>query len=155
MNWACTCFLLIVSSLCDFTMRKIPNIVTFPFMILGLYWVDFPFSKESYIRIMGCICLFCFGSLRLMGLGDLKLIMAVLCMRGIQESMMMTVTGILFLFIYILFEDYTEVIHTYKNLYQSFLYGIPVRVQSKKTYPFAVFLCMAYFFLQIFWGIRL
>ena len=67
----------------DAKYRRVPNYITFPAMVIGLLLAGFPFTKESYIRLFALLIIFLLGQNRLMGMGDLKMIMAVAALRGI------------------------------------------------------------------------
>lgn len=144
-----TYILLGLASYYDLKIRRIPNKLTFFCMILGLMFSKFPYTEESHIRVIGCIVLFLLGSFRLMGLGDIKLCMAVMCLRGIQETVWMMAGGIVLLFLYCIWKEPKGIKSSFEGIYQFFRYRIPIQIRSQETYPFAVFLGIAYTVLSI------
>ncbi len=135
---------LIYAAYSDVKERKIPNKLTFPIMGIGLLLSGFPFRTEAYIRIAGWLVLYMVGRVRLMGMGDLKLCMAVLCMRGIHDTWVMFVSGLLLITCYCFITDRQNTIYAFKNAYNIFFNHGKLVVQSTKRYPFAVFLAIGY-----------
>lgn len=139
-----TLIMLLISSITDFKYRKVFNEITFSAMILGLLFNGFPLSACSYYRLLWMLIFFLMGSLGIMGMGDLKLCMAVIAMRGIEEASMMLLFGIFFLFLYCLFDDRKNTLFMIKDTYNTIFYHTPVIKRSDKKYPFAVFLSFGY-----------
>lgn len=143
-------FLLSVSAYLDIRYRKVPNVLTFPSICIGLFLCGFPFSKESYIRIAWCVLLFLLGSFRLMGMGDLKLCMAVLALRGMTEMTCMLAGGIILIFLYVSAVRNREIRRVMMQIYRKLIYRIPISSKSEETYPFALFLCLSYMCMRFF-----
>lgn len=139
-----TMITLICAAYSDVKSRRIPNNLTFPVMGIGLLLAGFPFRAEAYIRIAGWLVLYMVGRARLMGMGDLKLCMAVLCMRGIHDTWVMFVSGLLIMTCYCFITDRENTIYAFKNVYNMIFYHGKLVIQSTKKYPFAVFLALGY-----------
>lgn len=139
-----TLIMLLVSSITDYKYRKVFNEVTFSAMLLGLLLNGFPLSVNSYYKLLWMLVFFFIGSLGIMGMGDLKLCMAVIAMRGIEETSMMLLFGIFFLLLYCLLDDRKNTLLMIKDTYNTIFYHMPVIKRSDKKYPFAVFLSFGY-----------
>lgn len=80
-------FLLIVmigicAAMFDCKTMKIPNAISFSLMGFGIVW-NVLFNKEDWwINFIAFMIIFLFGSLRLMGLGDIKMLMAFSLIAG-------------------------------------------------------------------------
>lgn len=143
LSLAVTLAVLAAASCTDMHSYKIPNKVTFPAMAAGLLLCGFPFSARAYIRIAWMCLFFVIGSFRIMGMGDLKLCMAVTALRGIEETWPMMLAGSLILFLYCLFLDPEEAKRGLRDLYCMLKYRVrPAR--TRRAYPFAVFLALGY-----------
>lgn len=132
-----------ISAYFDIKCRRIPNIITFPSMLLGLLLI-LPFPKELLTRIIWMAVFFAVGSLRLMGMGDVKLCMAVLALRGITEASCMIFLAILFNFAYALVSEPSSTVSVFKDLFDAVFYKTKMVCHSEKEYPFAVPLAIAY-----------
>ena len=86
--------ILIFSAITDLKYRKVYNFITFPSMLLGLILAGFPFAGESYYRLLWMVVLLIIGTFRVMGMGDLKLCMAIVALRGAEEAAGMVLVGI-------------------------------------------------------------
>lgn len=139
-----TMITLICAAYSDVKSRRIPNNLTFSVMGIGLLLAGFPFRAEAYIRIAGWLVLYMVGRARLMGMGDLKLCMAILCMRGIHDTWVMFVSGLLIMTCYCFITDRENTIYAFKNVYNMIFYHGKLVIQSTKQYPFAVFLALGY-----------
>lgn len=141
---ALTTILLLLASINDILYYKVPNKITFPAMIIGLLLCGFPFTVKSYYRLTWLFIFFFIGMFRIMGMGDLKLCMAVLCLRGPMETAIMMFVGSVLLFIYCLLSDKEETLDFLKSLLNNFLYHTGVLKLSNNVYPFALFLALGY-----------
>lgn len=139
-----TIMILVVSAASDLLYRKVYNIVTFPSMLVGLLLSRFPFSANSYYRLLWMVIFFFLGQTRLMGMGDLKLCMAVIALRGIEEASLMLLAGAIFMLLYCFWTDRPNTILMLKDTYSTIFYSTPVIKRLDKQYPFAVFLACGY-----------
>lgn len=137
--------MLLVSCYTDVKYRKVFNKITFPCMVLGLMLAGFPTTIESYARIGWLFVFFILGSTGLMGMGDLKLSMAILCLRGIEETFQMLITGIFLNLLFCFITDPRTTIAAIKSVLDMFLFRTKLIRYSKKDYPFAVSLTIGYF----------
>lgn len=87
LNFEYIAFVLIVivgvlASIFDCRTMKIPNAISFSFMGVGIVW-NALFNKESWwMNLIAFVIIFLFGSLRLMGLGDIKMLMGLTLIAG-------------------------------------------------------------------------
>lgn len=75
-----TAILLLVCSICDMVMERIPNKVIFPAMLISLGWCIYIVTTNAWsggLRLLLCIAIFAFGALDLIGLGDIKVFMTM------------------------------------------------------------------------------
>lgn len=144
LSFIITIIILAISAYTDLKYRKVLNVITFPSMALGLFLCKFPFTCESISRIVWMLIFFALGYFRMMGLGDLKLIMAVTALRGIEESSGMLLAGILLLFVYCFFTDRKNTVLMLKDTCSTIFYHTPVIKRSDKEYPLAAFLAVGY-----------
>lgn len=73
----------VIATICDFQAGKIPNLLTFPAMAAGLVHAFACHGMGTGLeRCFLLIILFLFGGLSLMGMGDLKLLMAFGTLNG-------------------------------------------------------------------------
>lgn len=139
-----TLCILIIASCTDVQTQKVPNIVTFPAMVVGLIFSLYPNPFETVIRIGWIVVLLVIGSMRIMGMGDLKLCMAVMTLRGAQEASIMLFTGSILLLIYCLVTEEKDTVESIKDLIRMFVYHTGIVKRSDNIYPFAVFLALGY-----------
>lgn len=136
--------ILLISACTDMSDRRVPNAVTFGGMATGLILVALNSPKEAGIRFLCLIFLFFFGTLRLMGMGDLKLCMAVTALRGMQEGSLTLLFGALLMIVYCLLTDSKNTALTLKDTVVFFTTGNPIPKRSDRLYPFAAFLALGY-----------
>ena len=76
--------LVLLSAVCvtDVKHRRAPNIITFPAIAAGMFLCILTPEKDALMRFAGLLIWFALGSLRLMGMGDLKVIMALNTLFG-------------------------------------------------------------------------
>lgn len=139
-----TLIILLISAITDYTSYRVYNIITFPSMLAGLLLCRFPFSASSCIRLAWMVVFFLIGQLHLMGMGDLKLCMAVIALRGIEEAAWMLLSGAILLFLYCFITDRSNTVLMLKDTCNTLFYHTPVIKRTDKKYPFAVFLALGY-----------
>lgn len=140
-----TICILSVSAVTDLFYRKVYNCFTFPAMLIGILLCGFPFSFESYFRLFWMILFFFIGSFGIMGMGDLKLIMAVIALRGIEEATTMFIMGTFLLLGYCFITRKNETIQMLKDTAFSISTHSPILKRTNLSYPFATFLSAGYF----------
>ena len=74
--------LLLLASIIDVKTKKIPNMLTFPAILLGIIWIFYTsisthIFTEMIFRLVLFVLIFFFGMTGLIGLGDIKLFMAL------------------------------------------------------------------------------
>ena len=96
----------------------------------------------GFIVILPCITFFlvCLASLIQMGMGDLKLLIAVCAIWGFRTSLFSLLFGCLFLAAYSTVMDPKEMKEAVINVGNFLFYHTPVPTKDRKAYPFAVFL---------------
>ena len=137
-------FMLSISAYTDYTHRLVLNKLTFPCMGIGLLICIFVSPFDAGVRLIWIILFFFFGMLKIMGLGDLKLCMALIALRGIMETSYTLLFGALFLFLYCLMTEPKTTALVLKDTAAFFLSGKSIQKRSDKTYPFALFLALGY-----------
>lgn len=135
-----TAGLLLISSYTDLTRRKVYNKVTYPAMLAGLILCSVTSMRHLPGRIVSLAVWFFMGALHLMGMGDLKLLMAVCAIWGFRTSLYALLSGCLFLAAFSAVMDPREMKEAVINVGNFLFYHTPVPTKGRKTYPFAVFL---------------
>lgn len=78
-----TLVITMTAAVTDSRFGKIPNLLTFPAILLGLLYAFFRFGPWiGFERILLLALLFLLGTLSLVGMGDLKLMMAIGALNG-------------------------------------------------------------------------
>lgn len=82
---AASVFVAVIATVCDCRTGRIPNLLTFPAMLSGLVYAFVQYGIGTGIeRCVLLIILFLIGALSLVGMGDLKLMMALGALNGLQ-----------------------------------------------------------------------
>ncbi len=139
-----TAAVLIISTVTDLRNRKIYNWITFPAMIIGLLTAGFPLHATAYVRLAWMTGCFFFGMLGIIGLGDLKLIMAVIALRGYMEAIWMVACGAIVMLLYLLIRERKLMMQTLQGYFRSVVYKTDMIPRTGKAYPFAPFLAVGY-----------
>jgi len=136
---------MLIASYTDIKYMKIPNILFYIGIILCLLF-DFIFIPISYKEIIAkavfIIILFFFGSLKLMGIGDIKLWMVITGILGIKESCLIIITALLMFIIYGLINDYSNNIKIVILSIIQFANKEKAQIDNQKAYPFAPFMAI-------------
>ena len=135
-----TAGLLLISSYTDLTRRKVYNRVTYPAMLAGLILCSVTSMRHLPGRMVSLAVWFFMGALHLMGMGDLKLLMAVCAIWGFRTSLYALLFGCILLAAYSMVMDPKEMKDAVINVRNFLFYHTPVPTKGRKTYPFAVFL---------------
>lgn len=135
-----TAGILLISSYTDLTRRKVYNKVTYPAIIAGLILCAVTSIRHLPERMLSLAVWFFMGALQLMGMGDLKLLMAVCAIWGFRTSLYSLLSGCLLLAAYSTVMDPVEMKDAVINVRNFLFYHTPVPTKGRKTYPFAVFL---------------
>lgn len=131
----CLCF---IAAVFDWKSRKIPNTLTFGAMILGLLMSAS--LKEVLWKVIGLAFLFLLGYLRLMGLGDLKLWMALSTLIGFLPSTYCIGLGALLLIIHGFIEDPKSSMDIVRIMFTELYYTGKFTKLEQKKYAFAPYI---------------
>lgn len=149
-------FTIIVSGYTDAFSYKILNVVTFPAMAAGLLisYIEGGW-KQFGINIFILLILYLFGMLGLMGMGDLKLLMAITALCGINRSLDILLAGLISTILYALLLNPSEVLFCLAGIFpliRMILQTIPIK-QKKNTItygiPFGFFILIGYSIIRI------
>ena len=136
---------IVPATIMDQNTSKIPNLITFPFIVAGLAMTAI-FNTSFILQcILTVVALFLFGALGLMGLGDIKLLMVIASTCGAW----LTVTTIAIASIILLLKElvcdfrntYLDVVQTVQALFGQ--NNFSVKKPGKKM-PFAIYILMGY-----------
>ena len=136
---AVTC---LAAAITDIQKRKIPNIISFPAIIAGLVLTGIYGNSLRIITTIICIIIFFFiGMLNIIGLGDIKLLMALTAIGGYSMALYSFAIAIFSLFVYAMITDPISIYFYIEKLKQRLrLRRFPV--DKNKKYPFAPFLLL-------------
>lgn len=135
--------------LCGFTdlkWRKVYNKATFPAMGIGLLA---NIVTHAYNYILICILLiflYLLSNAHIMGTGDIKFLMAVLCLQGVHRTWVMFFGGIMLMLAYCLATNFWPMVYTFKDLVYWIMYKTPLPRRSDKQYPLTTFFAVAFIF---------
>lgn len=127
-----------ISAITDIIKGKIYNCISVSGIIVGV--VTCSSFKELHATIIALLLIFLFGMLRLMGMGDIKLWMAIASLVGLQTSCIFVALGGLLLIIYTLCSDFRNSLEILEISIKSLLYNRKLIPFEQKGYPFAPFL---------------
>lgn len=92
---ACTVFL-VICSITDVKSRKIKNAVTFPAIITGLVLTALNSLTDLAVACVAIILLFVIGFFRKKSLGDIKLLMGTVALKGVTATLFSLFAGCFF-----------------------------------------------------------
>lgn len=132
--------MLLISAIEDLQSFKIPNYITFGTMSLGLIMLFvYPKSITDVIAIcVGIVVLFVIACFKIMGMGDVKLYMAILLLNGALISLFTLFISSILLIVCACISHSSEVKRALNGI--KYRYEAPV----KRKYPFAVFTFFGY-----------
>ena len=141
--------LCLVAAYYDKKTLRIPNTLTFGSLFLGLClsssWEEFGF------KILGIVFLFFFGMFRFMGMGDLKLWMALCAILGFLDSAYAIGIGAFLLILHGLLQDPKETLQIIKLTFSQFIYIKKVQPFEQKEYAFAPYILCGLILLLLFY----
>ncbi len=135
-----TIILLAGASYTDMRCRKVRNVLTLPIIACGLVLCMLSPQKDLAYRILAIVALSLLGTLHLMGMGDLKMLMAAASLNGMYFALMSLFCGTGLMLVWCAMTDFQSLRLAVINVKNFFLYGTPIPTQGKTRYPFAVFL---------------
>lgn len=143
----CSFVALAVAAYFDIKSFRIPNKLTFPVMTVGLILSVFLSPAETLRRAAAIILLFFFGMLHLMGMGDLKLCMAITALRGWQEMLYMILGACVSMLLYCVLKNPKKSFYEIKAAFICMFWRMPP-IGGGQQYPFSVFLLVGYAAVQ-------
>ena len=145
-----TIIILFLAGLFDVKKRIIPNLITFPAIAVGLLLTGIGVSANAaLIRSAAILILFFLSMLHFLGMGDIKLLMAVIALQGIKTAIFILVLGSFLNIIVWIIRRRKSVFSIMKHTLFSLLHGQSVIAFSKNKAPFAPYACVAYITLII------
>lgn len=144
----CLVFLL-AAAVTDGKIRKIPNWITFPFILCGLLFSGLTDAESLISKAIFLIIVFLFGWTGLIGLGDIKLIMGLGAMWDPIWALLSVALASLSIFVANAVK-YPHIV--WLQIQDAFRYvtrrkGLPQKTESNSV-PFAPYLFTAYVLLQ-------
>lgn len=139
-----TGIVLIIATINDLINRKISNYITIPAFFVGIVLTLLYDPKGIVLKIFFIALYFFIGMLGIIGLGDIKLLMAITCIYGVENTAYIFFGAVILLFLYCFITRPGETIKMIKNTINVFLYKTKVIVYSKEKYPFAVFMLSSF-----------
>lgn len=133
-----------VAATTDYRTRKVPNALTFPCMAAGLAMTAAWSPKEAGIRALWALGVAFTSVFGMMGMGDVKLIMAVVALRGASEAIWCVFFGAAAMIAYCFATDRGNMTATLKDTFAFVTVGTPLPRRSDVAYPFATFMAVGY-----------
>ena len=134
----------------DIKKGRIPNTVVLAGVILGFV---FRFSIDEWLSILaGLIFIFFFGMLGLMGMGDIKLWMAVMALSNFSASCFIIAGAAALFILYRLLKDRKNAVQVCRLAVESLLANRKIIKFEQKGYPFAPYVlvsCLMYCLIQL------
>lgn len=90
-----------------------------------------------------------YGFPTVMGMGDLKLCMAIVALRGAEEATGMVLVGILLLLTFSFITNKAATLRMLKDTYYTLFYKTGIIHRKRIEYPFAFFLAIGYFLYML------
>ncbi len=145
--------LLILATITDIKYKKIPNIITLMGMCVGvIYQIISSIILHSYnsliINLISIIALFFIGMTGILGLGDIKLLIALTALNGIMPAVMTAGFGSLYVIVVSLITKTREATEELKTGIQTLLFKLPI-YQNGKSVPFAPYMLAGYISTRI------
>jgi len=151
---------LIVASIFDIKTRRIPNWLNFSAMLVSIglsLWGVFgdEGSAQYLVRFLLFISIFFFGSLRLMGMGDIKLLMALALLNTPLQLLLAIACGAVMLVGFSLLRNGRKTIERVRySLITVSERQIPKPVEDELI-PFAPYLTAGYILISLIGGIMI
>lgn len=145
--------LLILATITDIKYKKIPNIITLTGMCVGvIYQIASSIILHSYnsliINLISMIALFFIGMTGILGLGDIKLLIALTALNGIMPAVMTAGFGSLYVILISLITRTREATEELKTGIQTLLFKLPI-YKNGKSVPFAQYMLAGYISTRI------
>ena len=105
--------LLIISTYTDLKSQKVLNVLTLPTIVFGMV---LPFYNDIIARVIFLIILFLLSFLPAFGGGDIKLLMGVLSLRGVNFFINSFFLSLLYILIYIFIKEKKYALFLFKKI---------------------------------------
>ena len=128
-SWIILLTLMAITAFTDIKEKKIPNLIVFPGMAVGLF-VSFNGWKDTLFKICGMTIIFFIGMLGAAGFGDIKLWMMTIAFIGFENSLWCVGIAAVLIIIYGIIFKKSDTLKelTYKK-----------EIKKSNIYPFAPF----------------
>lgn len=123
----------------DLKTKRVPNSLTFPAILLGVALTWLEGWKNGLVLLLVLLLLFLFGMLKLTGMGDLKLLMAIAALADPFAMICCALFGSLIFLFWRLFKDGREAGIKIRDQFRRLLCGCGWNREGEQ-YPFAPFL---------------
>jgi len=142
---------LMLASVWDIRQRRIPNAVTFPAILLGLTLTGIFKLGSMPLTIAVLVLLFFFGTLNLMGQGDVKLIMALVAICGASVALISAgLAAIIIVGVQLLLYP-KETVSDVKNALSALITTDFKRINKEgRTVPFAPYILTGFTILVVY-----
>lgn len=134
---------LLVAACYDIRTFRIPNALTFPVMAAGLAASLVLSPTLFFSRALSIVILFFFGMTGLMGMGDLKLCMAITALCGFFEMLYMVLAACVAMLVYCIMEDPKRAAADIGATFQRLRFRLKVD-DTGARYPFSFFLLIGF-----------
>lgn len=140
--------LLVLASITDIKYKKIPNIITLTGICIGvIFQITTSIILHSYsfliISLIAIIALFFIGMTGILGLGDIKLLIALTALNGIMPAIMTAGFGSLYVILISLITRTKEATGELKMGIQTLLFKLPI-YRNGRSVPFAPYMLAGY-----------
>lgn len=146
-----TAILLLICSICDMLTERIPNKIIFPAMLISLGWCIYIFTVDAWsggLRLLLCIAIFAFGALDLIGLGDIKVFMALALLNPPVKTLLSIAIGaIVFVVVQVIFfpkETWSRINFSIISLQSNNTKAIPKLKESDAKNKFQFVPCLMF-----------
>lgn len=129
---------LIPASIIDNKTSKIPNYISFPFIMMGFLWCLMFDITNVWSSLLAVIGLFFFGMLGLMGIGDIKLLMGIALFCDYKVMLLTIIFSLLLLAITEFISAPKNTVDVIKNTFKGDLY-----IYKSRKEPFSIYILFA------------
>ena len=140
--------LLVLASITDIKYKKIPNVITLTGICVGvIFQIISSVILHSYgaliINLISIIALFFIGMTGILGLGDIKLLIALTALNGVISTIMTAGFGSLYVILISLITRKKEAAGELKMGIQTLLLKLPI-YRNGRSVPFAPYMLAGY-----------
>ena len=91
---------LIIATICDVKKKLIPNLLTFPLILISLIFSFCYRTSDLVVDLIAVVALFLVGTLNIMGFGDIKLLMGITLLCGWKIAIRGIIIALILLLLY-------------------------------------------------------